>query len=86
MRKFYRLLTMSVLTALSSLVAACGDKPPVVISSVDTLCVVTTRPPISEVNRNAFKSDQTAWEPLVNWLAGFIKERDKRCLQPQPYP
>lgn len=73
MRKCIALLTMTALTA-------CADKP--VVATVDTLCIVTTRYHASDAQRAAFNADQALWEPLVNWLLAFNRERDKRCLQP----
>lgn len=74
MRKCAALLLTIALTA-------CGDKQ-VVVSTIDTLCTVTTRYHASEAQVAAFKADRPLWEPLVDWLLGFNKERDKRCLQP----
>lgn len=74
MRKFTPLLTMIALTA-------CGDRAPVV-TTIDTLCIVTTRYHASDAQVAAFKADQSTWESLVNWMLGFNKERDKRCLKP----
>lgn len=76
MRKCTALLMASALTA-------CADKTPI-ITTVDTLCIVTTRYHASDAQAAAFKVDQPLWEPLVNWLLTFNKERDKRCLQPVP--
>lgn len=76
MRTCAVLLTMSVLTA-------CADKQ-VVVSTIDTLCTVTTRYHASEAQVAAFRADKPLWEPLVDWLLGFNKERDKRCLAPGP--
>ena len=59
---------------------ACADRP--VIATVDTLCVVTTRYRASDAQVEAFKADRALWEPLVDWLASFNRERDRRCLQP----
>lgn len=59
---------------------ACGDRP--VIATADTLCVVTTRYHATDEQVVAFKADRALWEPLVNWMLSFNKERDKRCLQP----
>lgn len=73
MRKWCALLTTIALTA-------CADKP--VVATVDTLCVVTTRYHVTDGQAAAFKADRPLWEPLVNWLLAFNKERDKRCLQP----
>ena len=62
------------------LLAGCADKP--VVVAVDTLCASTSRPVITEAQRAAFKADQALWEPLVDWLAGFLKVRDGACLKP----
>lgn len=59
---------------------ACADKP--VVVAVDTICVSTSRPAITDAQRAAFRADQATWEPLVDWLAGFIKVRDAACLKP----
>jgi len=60
--------------------AGCADKS--VVVAVDTLCASTSRPVITEAQRAAFKADQALWEPLVDWLAGFLKVRDGACLKP----
>ncbi len=57
---------------------ACGEVP--VIGTVDTLCTVTRRYHATDAQVAVFKADQPLWEPLVNWMLGFNKERDKRCL------
>ena len=74
MKKCTALLTTIVLTA-------CADRAPIV-ATVDTLCIVTTRYHATDGQVAAFKADRGLWEPLVDWLLGFDKERDKRCLQP----
>jgi hypothetical protein len=48
--------------------------------------VVTTRYHANDAQRAAFAADQALWEPLVDWLLAFDKERDKRCLQPAAAP
>lgn len=62
------------------LLAGCADKP--VVVAVDSLCVSTSRPQITEAQRAAFRADQQLWEPLVDWLASFLKVRDGACLKP----
>ena len=62
------------------LLAGCDSKP--VVVAVDTICVSTSRPAITEAQRAAFRADQALWEPLVDWLAGFLKVRDGACLKP----
>ncbi|WP_428659484.1 hypothetical protein [Reyranella sp.] len=52
------------------------------MATVDTLCVVTTRYHATDRQVAAFKAERALWEPLVDWLLAFNKERDKRCLQP----
>lgn len=74
MRKFTALLTTIALTA-------CADRAPIV-TTVDTLCLVTTRYHATDGQVAAFKADRALWETLVDWLASFDKERDKRCLAP----
>jgi hypothetical protein len=74
MKKCTALLMTIVLTA-------CADRAPLV-TTVDTLCIVTTRYHATEGQVAAFRADQGLWEPLVDWMLGFNKERDKRCLQP----
>lgn len=64
--------------------AGCASTP--IVTAVDTLCVSTSRPPITEAQRAAFRADQATWEPLVDWLASFIKVRDKTCLAPKAGP
>jgi hypothetical protein len=78
---------MSRLSALLMTIAltACADRAPIV-TTVDTLCIVTTRYHASDAQVSAFKVDQSLWEPLVNWMLSFNKERDKRCLQPVAGP
>lgn len=86
MKKCARLLTIVALTSWSSLLAGCGDGPsPPVVTSVDTLCTVTTRYHASPAQRAAFKADEATWGSLVDWLLEFNKVRDRRCLQPSPY-
>jgi hypothetical protein len=74
---------MKKCTALLMTIAltACADRAPLV-TTVDTLCIVTTRYHATEGQVAAFRADQGLWEPLVDWMLGFNKERDKRCLQP----
>ena len=74
MKKCSALLTTIALTA-------CADRAPIV-ATVDTLCIVTTRYHATDGQAAAFKADRYLWEPLVDWLLAFNKERDKRCLQP----
>jgi hypothetical protein len=74
MKKCSALLTTIVLTA-------CADRAPIV-ATVDTLCLVTTRYHATDDQVAAFKADSALWAPLVDWMLGFNKERDKRCLQP----
>lgn len=76
MKKCAALLTMIVLTG-------CGE-PEKVYTAVDTLCTSTSRPPITQAMRNAFKADQGTFEPLVDWLLSFIMVRDGACLKPVP--
>jgi len=52
------------------------------VATVDTLCAVTTRYHATDGQVAAFKADRALWEPLVDWLLAFDKERDRRCLQP----
>ena len=63
------------------LLAGCADKPLVVVADAP-LCTITSRPAITEAQRAAFRADQALWEPLVDWLAGFLKVRDGACLKP----
>jgi hypothetical protein len=74
MKKCTALLTTIALTA-------CAEGAPIV-ATVDTLCIVTTRYHATDGQVAAFKAERGLWEPLVDWLLGFNKERDKRCLQP----
>lgn len=74
MRKCAALLTTIALTACAS------ERP--VIHSVDTLCTSTTRYHATDGQVAAFKANRALWEPLVDWLLGFNKVRDQRCLQP----
>ena len=66
---------------LASALTACADGTPIV-TTIDTLCIVTTRYHSTDGQVAAFKADRSLWEPLVDWLLAFNKERDKRCLQP----
>lgn len=61
--------------------AGCSGKP--VVVAVDTLCVSTSRPAITEAQRAAFRADEQTWTSLVDWLASFIKVRDGACLKPK---
>lgn len=70
------------LGAVLLVVLLAGCERPQLVTAVDTLCVATSRPPITEAQRAAFKADQAVWEPLVDWLASFIKVRDGACLKP----
>ena len=79
MRKCAALLTTIALTA-------CAEAGPPLVTTVDTLCVVTTRYRATDGQVAAFKADRGLWEPLVDWLAGFNRERDNRCLKPQEGP
>lgn len=72
-------LALAVVFALVVL-AGCKDAP--LVTAVDTLCVSTSRPSITDAQRAAFKADQATWEGLVDWLASFIKVRDAECLKP----
>jgi hypothetical protein len=65
--------------ALLMTIASTGCANPPVVATVDTLCVATARYHASEAQAAAFKADQALWEPLVNWLLGFNRERDRRC-------
>jgi hypothetical protein len=78
MRKCIALLTTIALTA-------CADRVPLV-ATVDTLCIVTTRYHATDGQIAAFKVERALWEPLVNWMASFNLERDKRCLAPTEGP
>ncbi len=59
----------------------CAERAPLV-TAVDTLCLSTSRPAITDAQRAAFKADRATWEPLVDWLASFLKVRDAACLGP----
>ena len=74
MKKCAALLTTIALTA-------CADRAPLV-ATVDTVCIVTTRYRATDAQVAALKADRGLWEPLVDWLASFNRERDKRCLAP----
>ncbi len=80
----YGWLALIVCFALVWLLSACSGPP--VVTAVDSLCVSTSRPAITEAQRAAFKSDQALWEPLVNWLASFLRVRDGACLKPKEGP
>ncbi|MCW5737794.1 MAG: hypothetical protein KIS73_26980 [Enhydrobacter sp.] len=79
MRKCAALLTTIALTA-------CAENAAPLVTTVDTLCVVTTRYRATDAQIAAFKADRGLWEPLVDWMASFNGERDKRCLKPQEGP
>lgn len=76
MLKFAALATTIALTACS---LTGGSSPPQVHTVADTLCTVTTRYHATEGQKAAFRADRALWEPLVDWLAGFNAQRDKRC-------
>ena len=73
---------MVCLVAMAFVLTGCKGEP--LVTAVDTLCVSTSRPAITEAQRAAFKADQATWESLVDWLASFIKVRDGACLKPSP--
>jgi len=66
---------------MAIVLTACADRAPV-LAHADTLCIVTTRYRATDEQVAAFKADKALWEPLVDWLLAFTKERDKRCLEP----
>jgi len=74
---------MKTCSALLTTIAltACADRAPIV-STADTLCLVTTRYHATDAQVAAFKADRTLWGPLVDWLLAFDRMRDGRCLQP----
>lgn len=74
MKKCTALLTTIALTA-------CAERPPIV-ATVDTLCIVTTRYRATDAQVAAFKAERSLWEPLVDWMLAFNKQRDRRCLEP----
>lgn len=65
------------------MLTACA-KPEVVVTSVNTLCVSTTRYHATDGQIDTFHKDKALWEPLVDWLASFNKVRDAECLKPTP--
>ena len=71
--------TLSTAALAIMLLAGCASTP--VVTAVDTICVSTSRPVITEAQRAAFRADQATWETLVDWLAGFLKVRDGACLE-----
>jgi len=73
-----RLIAISLITCS---LAACADKQ-VVVSSVDTLCVSTSRYHATDAQKAAFAADETTWGSLVRWLSSFNKVRDGQCLTP----
>lgn len=73
--KYAALLTMATLTA-------CANDKQIVVTSVNTLCVSTTRYHATEAQAAALKADRALWESLVDWLASFNKVRDAECLSP----
>jgi hypothetical protein len=74
MKKCAALLTTIALTA-------CAERG-TVVTTVDTLCIATTRYRATDAQVAAFKADRSLWEPLVDWLLAFDKQRDKACLKP----
>ena len=76
--------TLCVSALMLALATACAPSPPVV-ATVDTLCVSTTRYHATEPQIAAFKASPAVWQPLVDWLFGFNKVRDERCLKPSPF-
>lgn len=68
------------LSALVLMSCASDDAPPVNVA-VNTLCTSTTAaPPTTPKMRATYKADPDTWEPLVTWLLGFQRVRDKNCL------
>lgn len=76
-------MRMFVLFPLMLALTSCvnDDAPPVNIA-VNTLCTSTTpAPPTTPKMRATYKTDPDTWEPLVTWLLGFQRTRDKNCLK-----
>lgn len=71
------------LCLLTIALTSCADAaPPPVNVAVDTLCTSTTpAPPTTPKQRATYKADPDTWEPLVTWLLGFQRTRDKHCLR-----
>jgi hypothetical protein len=74
------------LVVVFALVALLGCSGAPVVTAVDTLCVATARYHATDAQIAAFKSDQTLWQPLVDWLSSFNIVRDKACLKPVAGP
>jgi len=75
-------MRMCVLFLLALVLTSCADDtPPPVNVAVNTLCTSTTAaPPTTPKMRATYKADPDTWEPLVTWLLGFQRTRDKNCL------
>lgn len=71
----------STVSISAALVAGCVPEAPLV-TSVNTLCVSTSRYHVTAAQKAAFLADEATWGGLVRWLAGFNKVRDGECLQP----
>jgi hypothetical protein len=69
------------LIAISLTICSCAPQAPLV-TSIDTLCVSTSRYHTTAEQKAAFAADEGTWGTLVRWLAGFNKVRDGQCLEP----
>ena len=78
MKLVRRLITISSITFSA---AACAPQAPLV-TSIDTLCVSTSRYHATAEQKAAFAADEGTWGSLVRWLASFNKVRDGQCLTP----
>lgn len=74
-----RMFALSLILIAST--SCANDAPPPVNIAVNTLCTSTSpAPPTTPKMRATYKADPDTWEPLVTWLLGFQRTRDKNCL------
>lgn len=74
-------MRMCALFLIAIALTSCSTaSPPAVKVAVDTLCTSTTRPPLTQAMKAEAIDKPAVWEPLMTWLLGFVRTRDKACL------
>lgn len=67
---------------LTASLTACGDGPPVVVTSVDTFCTRVERYHATDEERAFLKANSGPLERLIRWVAGINGQYDRHCLAP----
>lgn len=67
------------------LLAACGDKTPLV-TSVETFCTRVDRFHATDGEREFLKANSGPLERIIRWMAGINVQYDAACLKPVPGP